>query len=338
MNKVSSSRIVLGVSRCLLGEQVRYDGAARRDAYIVDILAPHVEFVPICPEVESGMGVPRPPVHLVGDPAQPRMLGVADRHADFTARMLQFSASTQSRIAHLHGYILKSRSPSCGINDTPTFSADGRVHAYGAGLFTRAVIGFNAHLPLQDERALQAPEVREQFFEQVFSYRRWHQQVADAQTLAALREFHVAHKYSVLAHHQDSYRALGQMLARATLSHAFTAQYAERFFAALRRPATRASHCNVLQHLLGYFKKSATVAERHGVLELMSSYQQGMIELGRVLQELRWLNARYPNAYLLKQNYLYPEADEILLRVNERACSTNLDNHSGSSSADSGSL
>ena len=338
MSNALSSRIVLGVSRCLLGDQVRYDGAARRDAYIVDILAPHVEFVPICPEVECGMGVPRPPVHLVGDPAQPRMLGVADLGADFTARMVQFSASTHARIAHLHGYILKSRSPSCGINDTPIFAADGRVHAYGAGLFTRAITGFNANLPLQDERALQVPEARDQFFEQVFSYRRWHQQVARAETLAALREFHVAYKYSVLAHHQDSYRALGQMLAHATLSSAFSAQYAERFFAALRRPATRTSHINVLQHLLGYFKKIATVVERHRVLELMSSYQQGMIELGRVLQELRSLNARYPNAYLLKQNYLYPEADEMLLRVSERACSTNSDNHSGSASADIGSL
>lgn len=337
MNNAPPSRIVLGVSRCLLGEQVRYDGAARRDAYIVDILAPHVEFVPICPEVESGMGVPRPPVHLVGDPAQPRMLGVDDLRADFTARMVQFSTSTHLRIARLHGYILKSRSPSCGINDTPIFSADGNVHAHGAGLFTRAIIGCDVNLPLQDERALQAPDVRDQFFEQVFSYRRWHQQVAGAQTLVALREFHVTHKYSVLAHHQDSYRALGQMLAHAMLSPAFTAQYAERFFAALRRPTTRASHANVLQHLLGYFKKTATVAERHRVLELLSSYQQGMIELGRVLQELRCLNARYPNAYLLKQNYLYPEMDEMLLRGNERACS-NSDSQSGSASADIGSL
>lgn len=198
MSSAPRSRIVLGVSSCLLGQRVRYDGGTRYDAYIVDTLAPYVEFVPICPEVESGMGVPRPPVQLAGDPDQPRMLGVADPHADFTARMLHFGATAGPRVAHISGYIFKSRSPSCGVLDTPVIAADGSVRAYGAGLFTRSIIGQVPNLPRQDERALQALEARDQFFEQVFSYRRWQTQVAQASTLAALREFHVAHKYSLL--------------------------------------------------------------------------------------------------------------------------------------------
>jgi len=309
-------RVVLGVSSCLLGQRVRYDGAARRDAYIVDTLAPYVEFVPICPEVESGMGVPRPPVQLVGDPAQPRMLGVAEPHADFTTRMLHFGATAGARIGYISGYIFKSRSPSCAVWDAPIVAVDGSVHAYGAGLFARDIVKHCPHLPLQDERGLQATEARDQFFEQVFSYRRWQVQVARAPTLAALREFHVAHKYSVLAHHQDGYRGLGRMLATATMSPAFIACYAAQFFAALRKPTTRASHVNVLQHLAGYFKKTAPLAERQRVLELISSYHGGLIELGVVLHAVRALNARYPNAYLRKQTYLYPEADEAVLRTN----------------------
>ena len=307
---------MLGISSCLLGQRVRYDGTARRDAYIIDTLAPYVEFVPICPEVESGMGVPRPPVQLVGDPAQPRMLGVSDARLDFTAPMLQFGATVVPRIGSISGYIFKSRSPSCGVRDTPVVAADGSIRAYGAGLFTRTIVAHNPHLPLQDERALQAPETRDHFFERVFSYRRWQTYVAHTPTLAAVREFHVAYKYSLLAHHQDGYRLLGRMLATAAMSPNFTASYAAQFFAAMRTPTTRASHVNVLQHLVGYFKKTATAGERGRVVGLISSYHSGAIALDVVLQELRVLNVRYPNAYLHKQHYLYPETEEAELRTN----------------------
>jgi uncharacterized protein YbgA (DUF1722 family)/uncharacterized protein YbbK (DUF523 family) len=293
---------------------VRYDGAARRDGYIVDTVASYVEFVPICPEVESGMGVPRPPVQLMGDPAHPRMLGVLDQRADFTAGMQLFGATVAPRIKHISGYIFKSRSPSCGVWDTPIIAADGPVRAYGAGLFARAVVGHRPHLPVQDERTLYTRQVRDQFFEQVFSYRRWQQHVAPAPTLAALREFHVAHKYSLLAHDAESYRALGRRLATATLSPALVACYAAQFFTALRIPATRASHVNVLQYLVGYFKKSATLDERRDLRELIASYDGGATELDTVLHVVRALTANYPNAYLRKQYYLYPEEDEALLR------------------------
>ncbi len=255
MNNPMRSRIVLGVSSCLLGQRVRYDGAARRDAYIVDTLAPYVEFVPICPEVEIGMGVPRPPLQLVGDPAHPRMLGVVDARADFTAAMQHFGATAGPRIEHISGYIFKSRSPSCAVWDTPIIAAHGSRHAYGAGLFVREIVKNNPILPLQDECGLHLPVLREHFFEQVFSYRRWRAQVMSAPTLAALREFHSAYKFSLLAHHPNGYRALSRKLAAAAMSRTFAAQYARQFFAALRIPATRVSHANVLQQMLGYFKK-----------------------------------------------------------------------------------
>jgi uncharacterized protein YbgA (DUF1722 family)/uncharacterized protein YbbK (DUF523 family) len=322
MNSLIQSRLVLGVSSCLLGQRVRYDGAARRDGYIVDTLSPYVEFVPICPEVEIGMGVPRPPVQLVGNPAHPHMRGVADPGADFTMQMQTFAGSVAPRIERISGYIFKSRSPSCGVWDTPIHADDGSVTSYGTGLFVRGIVKHSPFLPLQDERALQAPEVRDHFFEQVFSYREWQDQVAPAPSLAALREFHVSHKYSLLAHHQASYRALGRMLAAATMSSVFVAQYAAQFFATLRKPATRATHANVLQHVLGYFKKSAIHAERYSTQQLISSYRGGAIELSVVLQELRALNARYPNAYLLKQRYLYPVADDYFLARGANSWST----------------
>lgn len=314
MSSTSPPRIALGVSSCLLGERVRYDGTARRDGYVVDTLVPYVEFLPICPEVESGMGVPRPPVQLVGDPAWPRMLGVADAKADFTARMLQFGTTVGPRIECISGYIFKSRSPSCALGDAPIVAADGSVRAYGAGLFARAIVKHSPYLPLHDERALQAPEARDYFFEQVFSYRRWQTQVVPAPTLAALREFHVAHKYNLLAHRPGSYRALSRLLATATMSSTFMARYAAQFFAVLRTPTTRTAQVAVLQHLVGHFKKTATASEHHRVVELISGYHSGTLASSTVLQAVRALNARYPNAGLHQQKYLYPDPGEAELR------------------------
>jgi len=258
-------------------------------------------------------------VQLLGDPAQPRMRGVSDARADYTVRMLQFGASVGLRISHISGYLFKSRSPSCGVWDTPIVATNGGVHAYGAGLFTQSIVAHDSNLPVQDERALRTPELRDQFFEQVFSYRRWRQQVEPDPTIATLQDFHVAHKYSVLAHHQQSYRTLGQMLASASLSAEFIKRYAVLFFSTLRTPTTRASHVNVLQHVLGYFKKSASVVERRRVISLIEHYRSGALELNAVLQALRTLNEHYPNAYLLKQIYLYPEKDEVLLRASATA-------------------
>lgn len=308
-------QVQIGISACLLGQRVRYDGGDRKSALIANELASHVDFVPFCPEVEIGLGVPRPPVRLVGDPRRPRMLGVDDARLDVTQRMANFSGQVGVRLTPLSGFIFKSRSPSCGVTDTSVFDEAGVPRTYGAGLFARAVAQHAPLLPMEDERRLECRAVRDHFFERVFAFYRWREQVLAHPGLPALRAFHVAHKYALLAHSEPTYRALGPWLAVQRAPEGAVEFYGARFFAALLRPTTRASHVNVLQHLLGYFKKAASPDERKTATEVLQHYRDGVIEFDAVLEVLRALNARYPNDYLLKQKYLYLDAGEAALRL-----------------------
>lgn len=313
----------VGVSACLLGQRVRYDGAHRTSALVTNALAAHINLVSFCPEVEIGLGVPRPPVRLVGDPAQPRMLGVEDASLDVTTRMAAFGTEVGARLMCLSGFILKARSPSCGINDVPVFDEAGLQHATGAGLFARAVARHAPLLPLVDEGQLARDEVRDHFFERVFAYYRWCEQVMARSTLADLRAFHVAHKTMLLAHDEPTYRLLGPWLAAQRTVEGAAEAYGARFFAALQRPVTRGSHANVVQHLLGFFKKVATVGERKSASDVLQNFRDGAVDIGAVLYMLRELNARYPNKNVQTQKYLYPEPAEVALRFSEwdaRSC------------------
>ena len=163
---------LIGVSRCLLGDPVRYDGASKRNRWIADVLSLHCDFLPVCPEVESGLGVPRPALQLVGSPQQPRALGVADSGLDVTEPLLEYFAQCRPRLRDVSGMILKSRSPSCGVLDTPVFSGNGQELAHGAGLFTRALLQTYPELPVIDENGLASESGRVGFLIQVFRYRR----------------------------------------------------------------------------------------------------------------------------------------------------------------------
>ena len=164
-------RPLVGVSRCLLGDRVRYDGASKRTRWIVDVLSLHCDFLPLCPEVEAGLGIPRPPVRLVGAPERPRVLGVADSRLDVTQRLNDYIARTLPRLETVNGMILKSRSPSCGVSDTPVFAETGEEVAYGGGLFTRAVRHAYPVLPVIDENDLESEAGRVSFLIRVFRHR-----------------------------------------------------------------------------------------------------------------------------------------------------------------------
>jgi uncharacterized protein YbbK (DUF523 family) len=242
----------LGVSACLLGERVRYDGSHKRDHFLTQVLAPFVEWVPVCPELEMGMGVPRETVRLVGNPRTARM--IAERSGrDWTEDMRNFSTRKAAELSRLNlsGYVFKKNSPSCGMGRVKVYSSKGAASRDGTGLFARAIVNALPLMPVEEEGRLNDPALRENFIERVFAYRNWQAVAAGIKSVRALVEFHTARKFQLLAHSDAHYRALGRTVAnskQAPMSEAYK-RYGRGFMDALRLPATPKKHANVLSHM-----------------------------------------------------------------------------------------
>jgi uncharacterized protein YbgA (DUF1722 family)/uncharacterized protein YbbK (DUF523 family) len=309
-------KIRIGVSSCLLGERVRYDGGDKRDAYIADTLGAVFELVPVCPEVAIGMGVPRPPIRLVGDPQQPRALGIDDPDLDVTAPLTAFGRRMALELDDISAYIFKSRSPSCGPARVKVY-ADGKApRARGVGLYAREIISRQPQLPVEEEGRLAEPQWRDNFLERVFAYRRWQRFLASGFSVTGLMEFHARHKLSVMAHGAVHYRSLGRLVAdgKAWRPGQLCEEYGAGFMAALRHPATRKRHANVLQHLMGYLKKHLDHGDKTELLEVIDAYRLGVLPVAAPQTLLRHHFRRFPHPYVEKQLYLYPEIDEARLR------------------------
>ena len=308
----------IGVSTCLLGQRVRYDGQHKRDAIVCEVLAPEVELVAVCPEVEAGFGVPREPVRLVKRGAATRMIGVGSQN-DVTDHM-NLWADTRARAladADLSGYILKKDSPSCGMARVKRFGAKPGATPTrdGVGLFAAALARRLPSLPIEEEGRLHDAVLRDTFLESVFAYRRWRTLRAllgeGSGPLGALVAFHTEHKLSLLAHLPTAYQSLGRLIAGAkSVARAdLLARYEAGFMAALRRPATRARHTNVLQHMAGYFKKTLDAAARGELARLITDYRAGLLPLAAPLTLIRHHVRQLDVSYLAGQRYLDPPAE-----------------------------
>jgi uncharacterized protein YbgA (DUF1722 family)/uncharacterized protein YbbK (DUF523 family) len=317
MTKWEPEKIRLGVSSCLLGDEVRYDGGHKRDAFLVDTLGPFVEWVPVCPEVELGLGVPRPPIRLVGNPGAPRLLAEQGGE-DLTARMRRWSAARVAELGGLglHGYVLKRGSPSCGLFRVRVYGDNGLPGAVGRGLFAAALTDALPLLPVEEEGRLTDPGIRESFIERVFATARWQSFVAARPRGRDLVAFHAAHKFSILAHSPRHYTELGRLVARAgpRLVAETLARYGNGFAGALAIRATRARHVNVLQHLAGFFKRQLTADGRAELAEVIAEYHGGLVPLIVPLTLLKHHVRRLELAYLADQVYLTPHPKELMLR------------------------
>lgn len=320
----------LGVSACLLGRSVRYDGGHKRNDFCVEVLGAFVEWVPVCPEVEVGMGTPRPSVRLVGPSEAPRM--VAERTGeDWTDRMEALvRARVEALIAEdLSGFVTKKDSPSCGLERVRVYPAKregkagvskqvgggGPPRRDGMGLFTRRLTERFPLLPVEEEGRLNDPLLRESFIERIFGYTRWKALAAEGLTRGGLVAFHTAHKLSLLAHSPDGYRKLGKVVAAAKGRPIaqVAAEYGEGFMAALARPATRGRHVNVLQHMAGYFKELPK-EDRRELDDVIRDFGRGHVPLIVPLTLLRSQVRRHEVAYLAGQTYLDPDPKELMLR------------------------
>lgn len=309
------SRIRVGISSCLLGAPVRYDGHHKLDTFLRDTLGAQFEFVPVCPEVAIGLGVPRPPIRLTGPTTAPRAVGRDDPALDVTVKLLAYGRTVARELDDISGYIFKSRSPSCGMAHVPVTGGRGRARG-GRGLFAQAIMQARPLLPVEEDGRLGDPELRDNFIERVFVYHRWQTLEAAGLTAARLLDFHTRHKLVLMAHDVEAYRYLGRMLA--TIERRALRAQAERYvaalMAALTRPATRARHANVLEHILGYFKTALDREDRAELRELIHRYRAGALPRTMPLTLLRHHLRRHPNDYLATQVYLHPAPAEMLLR------------------------
>lgn len=319
----------IGVSACLLGEPVRYDAGHKRDPFLVEVFGPYVEWVPVCPEVESGFSTPRESMRLTtsetavrgkGERIDPRHIAVVlvRTGTDVTSQLAVYSRRRAQELTaeRLSGFVLKKDSPSCGMDRVKVYGPGGMAERAGRGLFAESLMARMPLLPVEEEGRLSDPRLRENFIERVFAYQRLRRLFASRWTVGRLVEFHTAHKLTLMAHSPVAYRALGQLVAGAhgQSRAALEASYGEGFMAALSMVATPRRHANVLQHMLGYFKSTLDAGDRAEILSLIEEHRQGRVPLIVPLTLLRHHVRRQQVAYLQGQTYLEPHPRELSLR------------------------
>ena len=284
---------------------------------ITDTLGRYVELVPICPETECGLGVPREPMRLVGQPESPRLLTVRTGR-DLTERLLELDGTKDGALVAegLAGFIFKSKSPSCGPARVKLYNEQGEIAGQTAGLFARDFQDYFPLVPVEDEDRLQDPEIRENFIERLFFWRRWREFLAQKPNLGGLVVFHTRHKLQILAHSTEHYRQMGRLVARARelpLPEVLTS-YPALALAALKLKATISKNANVLYHLLGYFKKQLSGDDKQELLDIIDAYRRGELPLMVPVTLINHYVRKYQEPYLKEQFYLQPHPVELKLR------------------------
>ena len=311
-----TGKIPVGISSCLIGDEVRFDGGHKRDAYIVGTLATYFDFVPVCPEMAIGMGSPREPIRLTGDPDRPRALGVRTEKLDVTAALHDYGTSKAKELSYLCGYIFKSASPSCGMERVKVYSEKGMPSKKGVGIYAHALMEKFPLLPCEEEGRLGDPVLRENFIQRVFIAYRWRELEAGRLSRSKLIEFHARHKYIIMAHNQAAYKRIGQLVAK--IGTEPLRPLAERYFAelmsVLKQKATRKRHVNVLQHLLGHLKRNLDAGDKNELLDAINAYSRGEVPVIVPITLLKHHFRRHPNPYIDQQYYLTPHPQELMLR------------------------
>lgn len=313
---VALDKILVGISSCLLGQEVRFDGGHKRDSYVNGTLSEYFDFVPFCPEAGVGLGIPRQPIRLVRQGEEIRAVGTRTPELDPTDDLAAFASRTVSQLTDISGYILKNASPSCGMERVKVYNDKGMPERIGVGIYAGVLMERLPLLPVEEEGRLGDAVLRENFIERVFVYHRWQQLRGNGLTAHKLVEFHADHKYLIMAHSQETYRQLGRMVAEAGKAELepLADTYAAELMAALKRPVKPRQHVNVLQHLLGYLKDHIDKLDREEMVETIEQYRQGLVPLIVPITLIRHHFRRYPDPYVMRQYYLSPHPKELMLR------------------------
>lgn len=312
-----ATEIKIGVSTCLLGEKVRYDGGHKHDRYITGTLGRYFSFVPVCPESECGLGIPREAMRLEGDVAAPRLV-TNKTGRDLTEQMTRWIGPRLDQLAgeDLCGFIFKKGSPSSGLYRVKVYNDKGNPVSSGSGLFAAAFTRRFPRIPVEEEGRLHDPVLRENFIEQVFALRRWRDALKRRQTVGNLVDFHTREKLLLMSHSTRHYRAMGKLVAegKGMAPASLYTTYESMLMEALGLRATAAKHTNVLMHILGYFKKQLSADEKQEVLELIENYRQERVPLIVPVTLMNHFVRKYQQPYLGNQTYLNPHPIDLQLR------------------------
>ncbi|MDF3029596.1 MAG: hypothetical protein K0R03_154 [Moraxellaceae bacterium] len=312
-------KIPVGISQCLLGDHVRYDGSHKHSKICTEVLAKRFEFVPVCPEVGIGMGAPREAIHLVGSLHDDAVRAIGNRTPglDVTAELEGYGRAKAAELGELCGYIFMGRSPSCGLANIKVYHENGNPLGRSTrGIYAREFTAAHPLLPVEEEGRLRDARLCENFVARVYAWQRWHALEAGGMTQAKLQDFHARHKYLLMAHRPAAYQHLGRLVALAHQRPVADAarEYLQGFMATLQIVATNRSHANVLQHLAGYLKKLLDAQSRQELAQLIEDYRLGRVPLIAPLTLLRHHLRQHPNDYVQRQVYLEPHPPELLLR------------------------
>ncbi len=311
------NRIKIGISACLLGENVRWNGGHTRDRYLTDTLGLYVDYVPVCPEVECGLGVPRETLRLVGDPDNPNLV-TSKTNIDHTRRMTQWARKRVKALEKedLCGFIFKKNSPSSGLYNVAVRTSKGMPQKKGQGIFARIFTEHFRRVPVEEEGRMHDPKLRETFIEQIFTLKNWRKTLANGTKMGSLVDFHTRHKLLILSHSPKHYRTLGKLVAQGKaipLKDLFE-QYETLLMEALRLTSTLKKNINVLQHIMGYFKKQLSSDEKQELLEIFDQYRKEYVPLIVPITLVNHYVRKQRQPYLGQQVYLNPHPIALKLR------------------------
>lgn len=313
------AKVPVGISQCLLGDLVRYDGSHKHSKVCTEVLAQRFEFVPVCPEMGIGMGAPREAIHLVGNLHDEAVRIVGNRTAglDVTEQMEQYGRDKAAELGDLCGYVFMGRSPSCGLGNIKVYHENGNpIGRSTRGVFAREFTQRHPLMPVEEEGRLRDAQLCDNFVTRVYAWQRWRALEASGLTLAKLQDFHARHKYLLMAHRPAAYQHLGRLVALAHQRPVEDAaqDYIHDFMTTLKTVCSNKSHTNVLQHLAGYLKKALDTTSRQELAQIIDDFRQGRVPLIAPLTLLRHHLRQHPNAYVQRQVYLEPHPPELLLR------------------------
>jgi len=308
----------IGISSCLLGNEVRWNAGHKLDKYLTLTLGKFVEYVPVCPEVEVGLGIPRESMRLVGDPDKPRLITFKSK-TDHTDCMLAWARKRVKELEKedLCGFIFKSDSPSSGMIRVKVYNKKGMPHKVGIGIFARVFMEHFPLIPVEDDGRLNDPLIRENFILQIFTLKRWRENLAVRRSMGSLVDFHTRNKLLILSHSQKHYRLMGKLVAdgkKRPLKELYD-KYQQILMEALKLKTTIKKHTNVLQHMMGYFKSQLTPDEKQELLEILEQYRHELVPLLVPITLINHYVRKYDQPYLKQQTYLNPHPLELKLRT-----------------------
>ena len=318
MDSMSGKKLIpVGISSCLLGNQVRYDGGHKRSKYCLNVLSECFDLTPFCPEVAIGLSTPREPIRLVGRADSPRVVGVKNPDLDVTDQLIAYANTVSDTQKSLCGYILMKGSPSCGMERVNVYHENGMPNEAGAGAYAAQIMRNNPALPVEEEARLNDPVLRENFITRVFVYSSWQEEVMQSPSLHEVIQFHSRHKYQLMAHSYEGYKQLGRYLADEAPQKELNEVLSEYILALmthLKNRASRKSHTNTLMHIMGYLKRDVDSDTKQDLLEAIEQYRTSQVHLVVPLTLLKHYLKRHGSEYIQSQAYLDPYPHELGLR------------------------